>query len=741
MKTRRFSGLSTLTLAISCAAAMALVPACSGESNPSEPSGPGVGGSGASGGSGGEGGAGGDAGAGGEGGASTPHTPEHVWTECQASDQAWVRRAITAVSGRKPWGQAEVNAYTDAITAIRKADLEAAGKFGELGDALPPYGDDLVNARKIVARALMREDAFRQRWSDFFMDTLRVNRIETKSLQQCYGSPPAAAYDNGNLAAWVRDNEATSKNPPNPGFTMNQLLSSALELDDLSPVYRGNLFAMMSQPYSGANVGEYEMERARRQNFGAIFERAYLHRDRVCLTCHNSEFSVTYSDDPALNRAWPVPGLFEVALYGNSAGVHPEEEQETKGTDEMRALSMLRYWGVADGGGSSPYGWSGNACGSFRAPAEDDPLGVDTYFGSIRSTPEAPNKGRRASVWDLERALKRGVDQLAAHGLVRLPGGELADPDEAFAYMVAQNIVDVVWSEVMGTRLTIANYFPRTEVQRDILMSLTEKFVASHFSLRELLTDILAHPAFNLKAPEEGCGSAAYEVPRIFDPWTIADKDLGRRGNSPADGVFAISSRPLRRSLHRAMEWPSYSEYPQDETEESFQLAIGFALKDAEPGFRGLDFQGRLSWEATYGACKPLNANDFISKIVQRAQATTGATVGDAVIALKDRLLGEPWVEPVTEKPQIEALVKSSLEDTNLAGLDAKLRSFCGVLVAAPQFMLGGVVSKDATDVPKLTPTEISYEGTCGYVSFVAGQIGAPYTITCGPGTITAKKQ
>lgn len=736
MKTRRLFGLPALTLVISCAAAMAVMPACSGGGNePDPPTGPGAGGGG------GEDvhgtGGGGDGGGGGE--EPRPHTPEHVWTECQASDQAWVRRAIVAVSGRKPWGQAEVNAYTDAIAAIREADLEAAGKFGELGGALPPYGDDLVNARKLVARALMREDAFRQRWSDFFMDTLRVNRIETKSLQQCYGAPTGAAFDSGNLAAYVRDNDATAKSPP-LAFTMNHLLSSAIELDDLSPVYRANLFAMMSQPYSGANVGQYEMERARRQNFGAIFERAYLHRDRVCLTCHNSEFSVTYSDDPALNRAWPVPGLFEVALYGNSAGMHPIEEQETKGTDEMRAISMLRYWGVGDGGGSAPYGWNGNACGTFRVPSEDDPLGVDTYFGSIRSTPEAPNKGRRASVWDLERSLKRGVDQLAAHGLRRLPGGVLADPDEAFAYMVAQNVVDVVWAEVMGTRLTIANYFPRTEVQRDILMGLTEKFVASHFSLRELLTDMLAHPAFNLKAPEEGCGAAPYEVPRIFDPWTIADKDIGRRGNSPADGVFAISSRPLRRSLHRAMEWPHYSEYPNDGTEQGFQLAIGFALKDAEPGFRGLDFQGRLSWEASYGACKPLSANDFIHKIVARAQATPGATVGDAVIALKDRLLGEPWVEPTTEKPQIEALVQATLEDTNLTGLDTKLRSFCGVLVAAPQFMLGGIPAKDATDVPKLTPPEISYEGTCGYVSFVAGQISAPYTITCGPGTISAKK-
>jgi len=711
--------------ALVCAAALATMSACVGSKSDVElPAEVGTSGSGGDG--------GGDQGA-------VLHVPEHVWTECQASDQAWVRRAIPAITGRKPWGQAEVNALADAIAAIRDADREAAGTFGELGGALPPQGEDLSRARKLVARALMREGAFRTRWSDFFMEALRVTRMETKSLAACYGEPLSVAFDDGSLAAWVRDSDASATGAPSPGFSMRELLSSSLELDDLSPVYRANLFAMMSKPYTAANVGPAELERARRQNFGALFERAYIHRDRVCLSCHNSEFSVTHSDDPALNRAWPVPGLFELSLYGASNGAHPLEEQATKGSDEMRAISMLRYGGVVDGAGKAPYGWDGSACGTFREPTEDDPLGVDTFFGSIRSTPDEPNKGRRASVWDLERSLRRGVDKLGAHGLRRLPGGALADPDEALAYMVAQNVVDVVWAELMGSRLTIANYFPRTEVQRDIMTSLTEKFVATHFSLKELVTDVLAHPAFNLKAPEEGCGTTAYEVPRVFDPWTISASDLGRRGNSPGDGVFAISSRPLRRSLHQAMEWPDYSGYPSG-SELTFQLAIGFAMKDAEPGFRGLDFQGRLSWEAMYGGCSALGADDFIAKLVVKAQSTPGATVGDAVIALKDRLVGEPWVEPTSEAPLIEALVETNLASDDLSALEARLRAFCGVLVSSPQFMLGGLPPRDASEVPKLSLPEGAYEAACGGVSLAAETSGAPYAITCGPGTITAKK-
>ena len=99
-------------------------------------------------------------------------------------------------------------------------------------------------------------------------------------------------------------------------------LGSALELDDLSPVYRAHLFAMMSRPYTAANVGANELERSRRQNFGAVFEAAYIHRDIVCLSCHNSEFSVTYNEDPAKNRAWPVPGSSAVVSSHAGSG-HP----------------------------------------------------------------------------------------------------------------------------------------------------------------------------------------------------------------------------------------------------------------------------------------------------------------------------------------------------------------------------------------------------------------------------------
>lgn len=683
-----------------------------------------------------------------------PLDPNHVWTACQASDQAWVRRALQAIAGRRALGQAEVNAYEDAIKALRTAQRKAAGLPDDGAPPLPD-GGDLEEPRRLVARTMMAERAFRERWSDFLLDALHVNRIEVKNQEGCYGPPNPDAIDDGSIAAYVRDHDPSATAPPLQDFTVGQLLSSALQLDDLSVVYRANLFAMMRLPLKGANVDFAAMERIRRQDFGALFSSAYVHRDLVCLGCHNSEFSVTYSQDPAQNRHWAIPGLFEQALYGASSGKHPPEEAATKGADDLRAYSIFRVTDVVvdcvesppppddcavDPASRQPWGWA-KGCGGFKTPLSDDPLGVDAYFGSVRSTPDAPTRGLRASIWDVERALHHGVDLLAAHGLQRGAGGVLVEPDEAFAYLVAENIVEKVWDEVMGHRLTIANYFPRTQVQRDILMALTEHFVATRFSLKALLLDIVAHPAFNLKSPDEGCGVAAYELPTIFDPWTTSESDLGKRGNSPADSVFAVSARPLLRSFHRSMGWPALAEYPHDGSVEAFEASVGFFLKDAEPGFRGLDFQGRLTWEDAYGQCRDASlGSDFITHLVAQAQAHPGATVGDAVLALKDRLLGEPAVDPA-EQADLEALLGTPLAATDLSNLDQKVRAVCGVLVSTPQFMLGGVAPKDTRTVPALTPPEVSYAGTCATVAQHLAGSGSPYTLTCGSSTIAANKK
>lgn len=618
---------------------------------------------------------------------------------CDAGDRAFVHRAIIALLGRRPLGQGELQGLVSAIEQVRSAQT-AAGEPD--------------TARLVVARALMQDDAFRVRWSDFLKDALRAARTDTKNQEPCYGSNETADSDGGALARFVRDNDATASDESFRGFTMRQLLASALELDDLSVLYRANLFAMMSKPLKGNSL-ELELELARRNDFGAAFEATYTRRDISCLPCHNSEFSVTASPDPATNRFWQVPALFERALFGNSTGTHPAEEVATLGTDVLRSRGMFRYMGVV-GSGTAPFGWAPEACGIFEEPSSDDPLHIDTWFGSLRSLPDEPTRGQRMSVWELERSLRAGFEALAAQGM---PNGEV-EADEAFASLVALHVTESVWLEVMGTPLTVGHHFPRTAVQRDMLSALSERFVGSHYSLKELLAAIVEHGVFNLQPPSVGCGAGPYPFPRLFDPWTEAESDPEARGNGPSDAVFPLSPRVLRRSLHTALEWPMYLEYPESgSAEETLSLSLGFFLRDSEPGRRGLDFQGRLAWEAAYGSCAAPETNDFISKLESAAVADSSATMLDAIVALKDRMIGEPYVAE-DERAPLEALLETSL-DAPADALDGGLRRLCGVLASSPMFMLGGMVAGAEHPIPKLTPSEASKAAVCSRIETALG--------------------
>jgi hypothetical protein len=620
-----------------------------------------------------------------------------------------VRRAIVALLGRRPEGQAEVNAYAAVL-----AQLAGVGFAGPA-------------ARAFVARALMRERAsYRERWGAMLLDALQVPRTrfvrdEKWSVVQatrCYGDAFSDPNDEGALAAWVRDRTPFDDDPPYPSFQLGRLLGSALELDDLSPIYRAQLFHMLAFPIAGANVDPLELERARRTQFGTVFEDAYLHRDPSCLACHNSESSVTASEDPALSRAWPIAGLFEKALYGSS---------KADTAEPLRFRSVFRLLGVAAPEGRAPYGWDRSQCGAFHAALEPDPLGIDARFGSVHGT--------RANVFEVEAALHRGFDELRAAGLVTDAAGELG-PDAAFAYLVSLNIVEKVWEEVMGARLTIANYFPRNRAQRDVLQELADVFVASGFSLETLLVRIVTHPTFNLPAPVEGCGGGPYGLEPLFDPWTIDSADAALVGNGAGELLHQLPARVLVRSLHHALSWPSLEPFPATTEEERFQGAIGMFVAPFARGFRGLGFEARLAWEQRYGGCSPLVEQDFVSRLVARAAEAAGATVADAVTALKDRLIGEPWIDAAERGPLTELLgleLEARADTTAGETLEAGLRRACGAYVASPQFLMGGMAPEDAPVPPRLVLVEHDAPAQCTRAVGNLVAAGLPLSASCQP--------
>jgi hypothetical protein len=622
-----------------------------------------------------------------DGGDVKPETP---WEDCDAGDVAWAKRAIQVLLGRNPTGLQEARVIARMV--------------GETD-------------RETVAWQLTKMAPYTARWRDFFMDEVRINRVGDKAHYDCYSSMPNTG-DGGNIAEHIRDNPPGVPYPGGSLFDMSNVLASSLDLDDLTPFYRAQLFAMMSKPITGANVAALELDITRRQDFGVIFSAVYTHRGVVCAGCHNSLWGVTNNADPEKDKHWELPGLFEKAIYGESTG-----------RDEMEVYSAFRHLGVA-GGSQRPWNMS-EGCGTFTSKdnISIDPANIDAYLVSAI--------GKTGSIWDVEAALHAGVNGLREDGLQMDPDTKEVDPNEGFAYLLATRVVNQVWQEVYGYPLTLVHYIPRNKEQRDLLLDLTTIFVEESFSLRTLLVSMLVNPLFNQLDPAEGCGGfGGYILPPVFNPWVLDEPDLEMHENSTGDGVHRKSARVLLRSIANALDWPGGSIYPNS-NEEEFQKAIGVFVKDAEPGFLGVDFQGMLSWESRYGACENQKSGvDWILRLLDgmgNYQVITGepATLRQVLIAMKDRIFTEPFISEeeavyIASFFEIESL---DIPAAELDDLQGNLRKFCGVLTESPQFLLAGTTANMNDWVPpSVVVNELDFATTC---ETLTGEIFAGWEVNC----------
>lgn len=656
----------------------------------------------------------------------SPNSEGVAFTKCGGDPASFVRQSFLALAGRRPKSQAEVDVYVDLYTAT-----EAAG--GEPKDA--------------VARAIMTAPEFTERWIETFMDALHVQRLDIQNESNCWDKTLRSSVDSA-LALAVRDGAATGNGDGHGTWTMVDLAASAVALDDMTPLYRAQLFSMVAHPIPAANVPDREAEIARRADFGDTFDAAYLHRDVVCLGCHTSEHSVTDADDPARDRHWPVAGAPEAAVYGVASGVPAD-----------RAHGAFRSYEFIDGN-DRPWGWT-NACGSFAPVVSPDTLtGVDTKLASVT--------GSQATIYGLEQALMRGFAALRGHLPPIGDTNTISDPDTALAWLVTLKMTEDVFKRVTGTPLTIANYFPRNQAASDLLYALASRYTESGYSLKALLAAIVASDYFNRQPAEAKCGATPYTYPTVFDPWVTTDSLRERRLNGPGDAVTAVDPRTLISATAAALEWPAppmASRFPdygdtgcdeltdcaamssacsrrgeccnahraacmmngaEPQKQVPFERGIGVFLRNSEAGFRGLDFQARLAWEDRYGACtKPRwVTTDFIDALVAAGAADSSAKVRDVITALKDRLIGEPDITMPDEQAALVAVLGTELTASASGLLAATVRQVCGALVGAPQFLLQGIAGRGGAH-PKLTPATATYAAVC---ADVAGRIGASCT-------------
>lgn len=655
--------------------------------------------------------------------------PPRPFSVVDAGDAAWVTRATLALLGRRPAGIREVRALVDLVTATD---------------------------RETVARVLMTQPQFEDRWIEWFIDDLRINRVGHKEHAKCFGqSALATSEELLALAQHIRESAPEEAGFGSP-FTMRDALRASLRADDVSVMLRSFLFPMQSRPLLYcANLPPETMERSRRKELASRFSALYMQRTVSCLPCHNSQASVTDDEDPAVDRFWPVPGRFEEGLFGNSGGRSEEDLAaffRSRGVISATALASAeerKIWPPDHAAPVRPWGMSAD-CSELYLPGALEP---DPYERPAWLIEEPAGV---ASIWNIERHLRDGIEGLRAQGTLAFSPSEVWPGTWSLAYQTAQRLAQSVWQEVHGSPLTVGHHFPRNEQQRDTLWGLTNTLVESDWSLQALLLAVVTDPLFNPVAPDASTLDEPwdpYTLPPVFDPWTRAAADPEQRNNSPGDMINRPSGHVMISMAGSALGWPTPTGFPTTYEVGQYLYAAGVYLSDTEPGFRGVGFQDRLTWEAVAGQCRPLPefvppgctsadcyvwSPDWIDALALAANAPLAAggadaTVRDVVVALKDRLVTEPDLAP-GEAELLAGLYEVPSLDTPLAdapGWEAKARAHCSVLLNTPQFMLTGLAAAPQSDAPRLVVGAGGYADYCDALR--AGTLAVSgRTLTCG---------
>lgn len=369
------------------------------------------------------------------------------------------------------------------------------------------------------------------------------------------------------------------------------------------------------------------------------------------------------------------------------------------------------------------------------------------------------------------------------------------DGPPALAFLLAMNVTDRVWTETMGASLTLANYFPRTQAQSNVLWFLSEyALLPNDWSLRALVKRMLLSDYFNRKSPQLSGSASPYDEPLVFDPWTEVDPRFppaAQNGwtaasmvapvpdpaysaasqpqnhkNSMAEGIHRYSARSLTYSMHAALGWPAPKRFP-DATYPSADLtkALGQFVRDAEPGFRDTDFQGLLTWEAQHKSCTRQSAGpDWVDRLLDAVVVFNAANPGapirlrDTVLTMKDWFINDPQIlvdalahdGGQLEKgllntffgvPDVDTALADMATPATRSALEGQLREYCGVLVQSPQFWLAGIAADAGTGpAPRLrvcNGAPCSYLEMCQQLAGGMTSAGSRLQLNCAANSVT----
>ncbi len=639
---------------------------------------------------------------------------------------------------------------------------------------------EALYGRQVVMDLLMEEPEYVATWKNNLLRDLQLQRDGNRGQSaQCFGEPMrfAGGGDSGELATFIRDNPVTSNYPGTNVFAdpdaeaiaddpinMTDVVESALRSDDLSVVYKAYMVPLI---VADGLLGAEEV--------GKAFNRAFLNRNLECSECHNIETQLLIK---------PIQIDLELQVFGCGKcagnGIDQSEiwsvfRQDVTGDDAPAGQSTIRPWGLHP------------SCGT---------VATDFTEGS-QPTVFAGLNGGFMGLTHLVDQFSAGVESIRSGGLSfsggTIPGNQELPPAQSLVYMVSAKIVEDVWEDLVGSPLTEAHYFAKNEDQRDMQRFLTESFIGSDWSLKELISLIMVTGYANRRAPAQSTQASPSVLAPIFEAFAGP-------ANGQGDLVFRYPPHSLFSQLRGSLGWPKWNAFPDEDAYPSLELNRDLEqyLSDSSAGARDWGFQSLLAWEAAVATCEnPGNGSDWIDRLLQSVEdfdddhPDDPITVRDVVRTVKDRLIGDarisngpgvviddyenddggiccapeppddyanpdgggdgpgdlaplPPLDAETELEGLEAMFGTALHNptSSVSELELKVRRFCGTLLKSPQRTLSGIVDREALMdpvVPRLlvgnAGEPATYQQICE--SYRPGLAALGRDVSCGPGGVS----
>jgi hypothetical protein len=623
---------------------------------------------------------------------------------------------------------------------------------------------EALYGRQVVMDLLMGEPEFIETWEHNLLRDMQLQRDGGRAQSEdCFGDLLGlpGGGDSGELASFIRDNPANSEYPGVDDFNMADVVHSALELDDLSVVYKAYMVPLViADGDLGAEI------------VGKAFNRTFLSRNLDCTECHNVQNGF---------KIKPIPIDLEPQVFGctlcagdgfDQSEIWSVFRQDITGDDAEEGQATFRPWGLHE------------SCGTLATEFTDG--SQPTVFAGLG--------GGYEGVEQLVDKFSAGVESIRSNGL-SFSGGEYQEqelsPAQSLVYMVSANMVEDVWEDLLGSPLSEAHYYPKDEAQRDMLRYLTESFIASDWSLKELISLIMVTGYANRRAPAQSLQEEPSVLAPIFDAFAGA--------NGQGELVFRYPPHTLFSHQRHSLGWPRWKPFPDDADYPNLDLNrdVEQYLSDGFAGASDWNFQSLLAWEATVASCeRPGGGTDWIDRLILAIEDFDAdhpedpLSVRDVVRTVKDRLIGDarisngpgsviddlenpdggiccapeppgdwqnpgggedpdiddegaPTIEGDTELEVLEAMFGTGLHNpaSSVGDLDLKVRRLCGTLLKSPQRLLSGIVDRGIADspVPRLlvgnTGEPATYSQICE--SYRPGLSDLGRDVTCGPGGVS----